>query len=518
MVKLFDTQHLDERLMKTLSDNEAAWVYNGLDCCVTAEIRNVLHEQLEESPDNVRETYEVALAKHAPIMQMSLQGIRIDEAARLETIQRLSNQFNEINAKFQHILEEVWGFNLNINSPAQLKTFFYGTLGLKEVRKRNQAGQYVPTTGREALESFQVYNHAILFTRFVLRLRDLRKAISYLKTEIDPDGRMRTNYNIAGTNTGRLSSSASEFDTGTNMQNADRNYRYPFVADPGMYLLNIDLEQADARNVGARLWQLFYESHGEKEAGAYLDACESGDLHTQVCNMAWPELDWPEERSGWREVAEQIAYRSDSYRQLAKKLGHGTNYYGTPRTMAKHTHTERSIIETFQRKYFGAFPLIPAWHEWVIQQIIEHGTLTTLFGRRRMFFGRGKDASTHRKAIAYDPQSSTGEEIDRGLLQVHRKCEFAEVQPLAQVHDSVLFQLPFNRAEELIPKILDTMKVVLPLKGGREFSVPLEAKCGWNWGDFDYDHPEKNPQGLKKWTGSESRKRSLPKKRIFDYL
>ena len=105
MVKLFDTQHLDERLMKTLSDNEAAWIYNGLDCCVTAEIRNVLHEQLEESPDNVRETYEVALAKHAPIMQMSLQGIRIDEAARLETIQRLSNQFNEINAKFQHILE-----------------------------------------------------------------------------------------------------------------------------------------------------------------------------------------------------------------------------------------------------------------------------------------------------------------------------------------------------------------------------------------------------------------------------
>ena len=518
MAKLFDTAHLDERLMASLSGNEASWIYNGLDCCITAEIFNELDSQLQSEPESVRETYQTALAKHAPIMEMSLRGVRIDESARQETLRALRHQLKTLDAKFQRIMREVWDTELNWNSPVQVKNLFYGMLGLKEIRKRNANGQYVSTVNREALEYFQIYHYARPLAAFVLTLRDIAKAISFLKTEIDTDSRIRTNYNIAGTNTGRLSSSAFDFGTGTNLQNVDRNFRYPFVPDPGMYFVNIDLEQADARNVAARIWQCFYDSHGEAFAGKYLDAAESGDLHTFVCRMAWTELEWPEEQSGWRAIADQTAYRDKSYRDLAKALGHGTNYFGTPRTMAKHTHTERKIIEDFQQKYFAAFPGIPAWHEWVINEIKSHGTLYNLFGRRRMFFGRGNDASTHRKAIAYDPQSTTGEQIDRGLLAVWRRFDQDDVQLLAQVHDSILFQVPFRRAEELIPAVLETMKVEIELKGGRMFSVPLEAKTGWNWGDFDKRNPNKNPHGLKGWKGSEERKRPSPKRRFTDYL
>jgi len=60
---------------------------------------------------------------------------------------------------------------------------------------------------------------------------DLQKKIDILKTEIDKDGRIRTSYNIAGTNTGRLSSSFSEFGTGTNLQNIEESLRSMFVAD-----------------------------------------------------------------------------------------------------------------------------------------------------------------------------------------------------------------------------------------------------------------------------------------------
>lgn len=515
MVKIFDTAHLDERLMTSLTGNEASWIYNGLDCCITAEIFRELDDQLQSEPANVQETYATALAKHAPIMEMSLRGVRIDESARQQTILTMQDQLRSLDRKFQRIMQEVWDTELNWNSPAQVKNLFYGMLGIKEVRKRNANGHYVATVNRETLESFQIYHYARPLAAMVLAMRDISKAVSFLKTELDPDNRIRTNYNIAGTNTGRLSSSAFDFGTGTNLQNVNRNFRYPFVPDAGKYFVNIDLEQADARNVGARIWQCFYESHGEAFAGAYLDACESGDLHTQVCYMAWPELDWPDDPKERRPIAEQIAHRSDSYRQLAKKLGHGTNYYGTPRTMAKHTHTERKIIEDFQQKYFTAFPGIPAWHEWVIEQVKTTGTLHNLFGRRRMFFGRGGDATTHRKAIAYDPQSSTGEQIDRGLLAVWRRYKPDQVQLLAQVHDSILFQIPFRQAEEIIPQVLETMKVEIELKGGRRFSVPLEAKTGWNWGDFDKD---KNPHGLDKWRGTESRQRPSPKRRFTDYL
>lgn len=543
-MKVFDTSNLSEQVMKSLSADEAAHIYNGLDVCVTAEVYNELMNQLEKEPQNIRDTYDIALSKLAPIMEMSMRGILIDETARQKTIKELEIELWNLDKKFQRIMKEVFDGELNWRSPTQLKNLFYGMLGLKEIKKRNAKGQFTATVNREALEYFNVYLYARPLAKMILVMRDLHKQLGFLKTEVDKDQRIRTNYNPAGTNTGRLASSRSEFGTGTNLQNVNRKLRYPFIADKGMYMFNVDLEQADGRNVGAICWEMFYDitaeeiydligedprvqSHvkdkkwigpvGQDFAGAYLDACESGDLHTSVCVMTWPELDWSEDKAGWKEFCDGlIAHGQDSYRQLSKKLGHGTNYYGTPRTMAKHAHTPRTVIEDFQKRYFTQFPCILAWHASVIRMIKETGTVTTLFGRRRMFFGRGNDASTHRKAIAYAPQSMTGEQIDRGLLAVWRK--YPEVQLLNQVHDSILFQPPFREAENLIPKILFTMKVELTLKGGRKFYVPLDAAGGWNWGYYDKDKPSVNPHGLKKWKGHEDRNRPSPKARLKDYL
>lgn len=549
-MKVFDTSNLDEKTMPLLSAQEAAWIYNGLDVCVTAEVYNVLMEQIESEPPNVKETYKTALAKMAPILEMSMRGTLIDEEARQNTIKDLESDLAQVDAKFQRIMREVFGGEMNWRSPIQIKNLFYGMLGLKEVKKRNAQGVFAATVNREALEYFEIYLYAKPLARFILIMRDIHKQLSFLKTEIDKDQRIRTTYNIAGTNTGRLASSMSEFGTGTNLQNVNRKLRYPFTADAGMYMVNVDLEQADGRNVGAICHNIFYDAdaadiarlldlkvwngpEGPEFASKFLDACESGDLHTTVCRMTWPELAWPEEQKAWKKFCDGIiAHGQDSYRQLAKKLGHGTNYYGTPRTMAKHAHVPTKLIEDFQERYFTQFPAIKAWHNWTIQKIQEHGTLTTLFGRRRMFFGRGNDASTWRKAIAYCPQSMTGEQIDRGLLQVWRK--FPQVQLLNQVHDSILFQVPFREAEHLIPAVLKTMQVTIELAGGRPFSVPLEAAGGWNWGYVEFWSKEdfaagrcketaigkvkNNQYGLMKWTGKEERDRPSPKRRLQDYL
>lgn len=509
-MKIFHTKYLNEKTMKMLSADDAAHIYNGLDCCVTSEVYTELVEQLDLEPPNVRETYEFALNKQAPFMEMALRGTLIDEGRRQSVIRDLEEDLRRINRHFQMVMVGVFDTEVNWRSPTQLKTLFYGSLGLKEVKARNAHGKYVATTNRKALEKFRNYIHVAPIANMILKMRDIQKALGFLRTEIDSDGRMRTSYNLAGTNTGRLSSRMNDFGTGTNLQNVDRKLRNAFVADPGMYLFNIDLEQADARNVGARLWTLFLESHGPEFAGAYLDACESGDLHTTVCQMAWTGLDWNLDNP--RETADRIAYRDFSYRDMAKKLGHGTNYYGTPRTMAGHTNVETALIEDFQRRYFGAFPAIPLWHEWVIDQVQTHGILTTLFGRRRMFFGRGKEATTHRKAIAYEPQSMTGEEIDRGIYQIWKTMP--QVQLLNQVHDSVLLQVPFRQAALLLPQILDVMKVEIELIGGRKFSVPLDVAGGWNWGYYS----ETNPHGMKAWEGSETRNQPSPGNRLKDYL
>lgn len=535
MAKIFNTGLLDESVMRTLSADDAAQIYNGLDCCVTAEVYNVLIDQLETEPQEVKDTYEFALRKLAPIFEMSLRGMKLDHEERLRVLHEMESKVSGLNKIFQHICVGVFETEINWRSPLQLKTLFYGSLGIKEIKKRNTKGQYVATVNEEALEAMKAYIHARPFASLILAMRGLNKAIGFLRTEVDNDGRLRTSYNIAGTNTGRLSSRMSDFGTGTNVQNVDRSLRQPFVADPGFYLFNIDLEQADARNVGARLWTIFHDKDaawieelrgevwtgptGAALAGAYLDACESGDLHTTVCNMAWPNLEWPDDPNSWKDFCDSlILFGQDSYRQVSKKLGHGTNYYGTPRTMAKHTRSPTFIIEGFQRNYFNAFPAIPLWHKWVIRELDRSATLYNLFGRRRQFFGRPEDATTHRKAIAYDPQSSTGEEIDRGLYNIWNEFSHHEVQLLNQVHDSVLLQVPYDGKEEIIPRVLRSMKIEIWLPGGRLFTVPLEAKGGWNWGDFDYKKPNRNPYGLKKWTGEETRERPSPRRRLKDYL
>lgn len=534
-MRVFDTSTMTEEVLSTLNADEASWIYNGLDCCVTAEVYTELSEQLKSEPTNVRETYEFALNKLAPILEMSMRGTKINLKSRDKTVSELERTLARLDGMFQDLMIAMTGAPMNWRSPKQLDDFFYSNLRLKEVKKRNTKGQYTRTTNAEALEYFsENYIFARPFCKFILTMRDLNKQLGFLRTELDEDNRIRTNYNITGTNTGRLASSMNDFGTGTNLQNVNRKLRFPFVADEGYYLLNVDLEQSDARFVGAICHQLFidmprdeighwlgYEPGeytgpiGPEFASAFLDAAESGDLHTTVCRMTWPELAWPEDKAAWKKFCDgEIAHGQDSYRQLAKKLGHGTNFLGTPRTMAKHTHTSSRVISDFQNSYFGSFPCLRAWHNYRIHQLATEGQITTLFGRRRVFFDRGDDASTHRKGIAFEPQSCTGEAIDRGLHQVWTKLRYVEL--LNQVHDSILFQIPWNsKVPERVAEILQVMQVPLTLKGGRQFHVPLDAAGGWNWG---YYNEEDNPHGIKGWKGEETRKPPEPSKSYKKHL
>jgi hypothetical protein len=274
-----------------------------------------------------------------------------------------------------------------------------------------------------------------------------------------------------------------------------------------MKFANFDLEQGDARNVGALCWERFLESHGEKFAGSYLNAAESTDLHTGVARMVWPQLEWGEQ-SNWPRVAGQLFYRNDSYRQISKKLGHATNFDGQARTLSQRAKVDKRTVESFQRDYFAAFPCVKERINWVKRELRESSTITTLFGRRRIFFGHPEAGETQREAIAYEPQSMTAEEINRGMLKVWLAHK---VWLHLQVHDSILIQYKEEEENEIIPWCLEQMRVPLILARGREFAVPVEAKVGWNWGDVKYGKDGQvigNPLGLIKWKGSDTRKRA----------
>ena len=475
-------------------DTEGLWVYNGLDCCITSEVFEAIEPQLNE---NTRRTYEYSKALQAPILEMMARGVLVDQVSRSQLIAELSASAEIVKASLQEILAEGVGYPLEWNkvpSPKQLKALFYEVMGIPPVKNKKGI-----TTDRKALEKIRGYFFAEPIVNHILTIRDLGKQISFLKTGIDSDGRIRTSFNIAGTDTGRLASYESAFGSGTNLQNVSPKLRKIYVADEGMRLCYVDLEQAEARAVGAILWNLFHD-------GKYLDFCESGDLHTNVCKMTWPYLGWTDDPSYNKKLAKQPFYRDFDYRDAAKRLGHGTNYFGQPPHMAREVHIPLPLVQEFQRSYLQAFPAISEWHAWVKAKLLRDGWITTFMGRHRWFMGRRWESETVRSAIAFEPQSAIADYLNRGMLDVWRS---GRVQLLLQVHDAIVFQYPEHLESEIVPFVQRTLEMEVPLLHGRSLKIPTEAFVGWNWA-YAYNNKKElvNPDGLVPFTGNDTRQRS----------
>ena len=99
----------------------------------------------------------------------------------------------------------IWGKPLNPNSPKQLMDFFYNHLHLPE-HWISDKGTRRLSMNREVLEKLAQHYMAMPIVSAILAIREHSKSIKTLETEIDSDGRIRTSYNIASVETGRLSS------------------------------------------------------------------------------------------------------------------------------------------------------------------------------------------------------------------------------------------------------------------------------------------------------------------------
>jgi DNA polymerase-1 len=417
-----------------------------------------------------------------PALAMMLRGINIDQHVRTSMMARYEDQRDRLERWLNQLAVAIWDKGLNPNSPAQLKELFYEFMSLPREYKYHK-GEKKVSTDRDCLERLSNkfdYTRPLIST--ILAMRDATKKLSVLKTAVDNLGRFRCSYNPAGTNTGRWSSSRSVFGHGSNAQNITEELREAFIPDPGYKICYLDLEQAESRAVA-------YLS----EDLDYIQACESGDLHTSVSKMVWPELPWngddgPKDRA----VADTPFYRHFTYRAMAKRGGHATNYRITPFSMARALKVQSGIVEAFQERYFDKFKGIPRWHAALQRQLQSTACLVTPMGRKRVFHDRLSDDSTLRKAIAYVPQSTIGDLLNLGLLRVWKYLDTNRgvLEILGQVHDAVVLQVRESHLF-MIGEAAKLMVIPVPING-RIMIVPVEGKYGDDWKNLKTYHEEEH--------------------------
>lgn len=481
-MKIIDTSTVDP---KSLSEMEREWSYNGMDCMVTAEVLDALLPQLD---NHTTATYNFSRELQAPVLEMRLRGCLVDQTRKAEVIDDFYEQIEILSDQLERIVLDGVGLpSFNWRSTKDLQRLFYDELGVPPPRGKR-------SVNRDQLEKMEAYLIARPIVKHLTTMRELQKKIDVLKQEIDPDGRIRTSYNIAGTSTGRFSSSLSEFGTGGNLQNVEESLRSIFISDPGYKFAKFDAKSGESYCVGAIEWNLFGDAK-------YLDAVESGDVHTAVARICWPSLAWTGEFGADKHLAEQPYYRHYSYRFMCKKLGHGSNYGGQPQTLSTQSKLPLGVVSDFQPKYFRAFPAHRRWHEHVDTNLRRTGTLISLSGRKRQFWGRRNSPDTLREAIAYDPQCSLADIVNRGMLNVWRA---RSAILMFQDHDAITVQYPEADEPNIIPLILEQLRQPIRLANGRILDIPFDAQVGWNKGHVGED----NPDGLIEWKGFDKRKRS----------
>lgn len=470
-MKIIETEKVSPR---NLTRDEMYFVYNGMDSCLTLEV----YDKIKNQPSKeVQKIYEFELAQMKPALAMMLRGISVDLKAAAEMTAELQRKEKLLEEWLERMARAVWNNTLNPNSPQQLIKFFYTAMGLPK-QYINQKGEKKVSTNRESLEKLaEKYKYARPIVNTILDLRDTRKKLAVISACIDDTGRFRASYNIGGTETGRWSSSKNVFGGGTNAQNITSELREIFIADPGYYIGYIDLEQAESRGVG-------YLSGDE----AYIKACESGDLHTKVSRDIWTDLPWTGNLAEDKVIAKQPFYRHYSYRDMAKKGGHASNYYGQPYTVAKNLKVPVKLIEEFQFKYFLQFSGVKEWHKEVQRELQTKGYLITPFGRKRVFYGRLRDDATLREAIAFVPQSLIADILNLALYLVWKQLDDCnDFQILGQVHDAIIFQVKENRLD-LVDQLQEVMKIQVPIKG-KTMTIPSEVTLGYTW-KTQYDYPK----------------------------
>src|SRR5438128_3175031 len=186
-----------------------------------------------------------------------------------------------------------------------------------------------------------------------------------------------------------------------------------------------------------------------------------------------------------------------------KKGVHATDYGAIPNTLAYKLRWSQSQAIDFQERWFFLHPNIRSWHLrterclsglqcWKCFSFTNGAvccpkcssnvgrTIGNKFGYRVVYFDRINDLLN--KALAWTPQSSVA--INCNKVAIALVDNISWVEPLLQVHDSLVVQYPIKFSDRLgdIKSVLHSISIPYEIP----LTIPWEAKVSrLNWGSAE---------------------------------
>ncbi len=458
----YQTIHIEQligpkgRKQKNMRDLAAKDIYEYAceDADVTLRLKNLLERKLKEA-DGEKLFYEIEMPLVPVLVEMELNGVRIDT----ESLKETSKIFTRRMAQYEERIYHEAGEKFNISSPKQVGDILFGKMQIMEKPKKTKTGQYV--TSEEVLQSLK---QKAPIVSDILAYRGLKKLLSTyidaLPKLINPKtGHIHTSFNQAVTATGRLSSSEPNLQNIPVRDDDGKEIRKCFVPDEGCLFFSADYSQIELR--------IMAHLSGDENM---TEAFKNGqDIHAATAAKIWHER--PEDVS-----AEQ--------RKKAKQANFGIIYGITTYGLAQRMEISNREARTLIADYFRTFPKVHAYMEAAKEEVRQKGYAETLFHRRRYLPDINSKNGTvrgfaERNAINAPIQGSEADIIKVAMIRIYRrfKEEGIRSKMILQVHDELNFSVYPDERERVERIVMEEMQ------GAYQLNVPLLADCGWgnNW-------------------------------------
>lgn len=469
----------DGKTWHETGDKDIFYRYNALDAATTYEIMERQKEDIETL--GIQRTLALEMSLVQPLLAMTRRGILIDTKARNEMRDKITAEV----ANLQAFLNTTAGEVINVKSSKQISDLLYNKLKLP-IQRSKQTKQV--TADKDAIVHLarKSKNPALLSILKIRQRRDLLER--YIEARIDNDKRIRCSFDITGTRSGRLSSRASIFGSGTNLQTIPEAIRSIYIPDIGKAFIYRDLSQAEARIV-AHLSNDIYLID--------LFADPSRDIHKETAAKIF---------------GIPLSEVTDTQRFLGKKARHAMNYemkadrfVEVVNEAAEETgvYIDRALAQRVIDGFFLMHPNHKTIYWANIQKELNYSrTLTTPLGRRRAFYGRWNDVML-REGYSFVPQSTIGDLCNMAVVRCYNEIELGlphtHAELLLCVHDSILMQCDIEHIDEVAISMGRAMDNPFTMSG-REVRIPTDCKVGYNWANASLS----NPQGLQKYVSKKA--------------